>query len=60
VEKSVKHPYPDSVSLLPVRCAFLPILMFLGLFVLDLWDNTSMRCITWPCDLGVWPWRLWR
>ena len=40
-------------TLLPVRWAtFLPISVFLGLFVLDGPPRT-----TWPCDLDLWPWR---
>jgi len=40
----------------------LPILVILRLFVFDLWATgpTRLRLISWPCDLDLWPWRLWR
>ena len=47
-------------ALLPVGCAtFLPILVFLGLCGLDLWELTVLSDM-WHRELNLWPWRSWR
>jgi len=61
--------WPWPLTLWPWNCwalpmgwaTLLPILVFLLLFILDLWAIPSpVRRTTWPCDLNVWPWRSWR
>ena len=45
----------NCAPLLPMRFAtFLPILVFLESFILDVSANTLVRRITWPCDLDLW------